>query len=392
MRPSTPVLAAVVIAVLLLVGGCGRSNVPDDAEVTVTGRLLLPDGSPAAGVTVGLLKEPSGLSVLFEFAVTVASIGTLCLTRQVSICQGARTTTSDAGGRFSFTVPGEDTKTFFGNPGSFVVSGQLPPGPGHAAGPGVQTRFALDQVELTVPEVTFWEPAELAVAAGPESVDYTGAERDQAGRPEFTVVVTDGDDDVAWSAPAGPEGRLDARSVADLRGTLHVTAVERHKPDGVTFTTTYSSQRLAVQGAAGPPLSRGASCTVDGPEPTVLDPCPVTDGRYADEFPHQSCPAPSPTPGPSASAPPCTADTWVSVDLGQPRQVGTVFVHGLSARTDLVVETSGDGITWTAAATGELAAYDQVDLPGRPLARHLRLRSADPSHPLSGLAELSVWP
>lgn len=391
MRQLTAGLAVVVTAALLS-ASCGQSSVPDEAEVTVAGTLRLPDGSPAAGVTVGLLKEPSGLSVLFEFAVTVASIGTLCLTRQVSICQGARTTTADDNGRFSFTVPGEDTKTFFGNPGSFVVSGQLPPGEGQAAGPGVQTRFELDQVELTVPEVTFWEPAELAVTAGPQSVDYTGAEREQDGRPEFTVVVTDGDEDVAWSEPAGPDGRLDARSVADLRGTLHVTAVERREPDGVTFTTTYSSQRLAIQGAAGPPLSRGASCTVDGPESTVLDPCPFTDGRYADEFPHQTCPAPSPTPEPSASAPPCTANTWVSIDLGAPRPVGAVFVHGLTLSSDLVVETSGDGVSWTPVTTGQLASYDRVELPDRPLARYLRLRSADPSHSLAGLAELSVWP
>ncbi|MPZ26797.1 MAG: hypothetical protein GEV12_10155 [Micromonosporaceae bacterium] len=390
MRPWTAGLAVVVTAALLL-AGCGRSNVPDDVDVTVAGTVRLPDGSPAAGVPVGLLKEPSGLSILFEFAVTVASIGTLCLTRSVSICQGARTTTADDGGRFSFTVPGEDTKTFFGNPGSFVVAAELPAGQGQAAGPGVQTRFEIDQVELTVPEVSFWEPAALAVATGPQWVDYSGAERDQHGRPEFTVVVTEGDD-VVWSEPAGPEGRLDARSVADLRGAVHVTAVEQREQDGVRFTTSYSTQRLAVQGAAGPPLSRGASCTVDGPEPTVFDPCPVTDGRYADELPHQSCPAPSPTPGPDASPPPCTANTWVSVDLGTPRPIGAVFVHGLSVSSDVAVETSGDGVTWTTVTTGELASYDRVELPDRPLARHLRLRTADPSHTLAGLAELSVWP
>lgn len=384
-------LPAVVVVAALVLTACGRSNVPEDAEVTVSGVFRMPDGAPAAGVTVGLLEEPDGIGAFFEFMVTVGSLGVLCLAREVAICADARTTTTDDGGRYAFTMSGEESQTLFGNPGTFVVAAELPAGEDQVAGPSVQTRFEIDQVEVRVPELSFWEPDGLVVEAGPRWLRYAGAEF--PGRPEYTVVVTDRDD-VVWSQPGASTGEVDARAVADLAGALHVTALERRRADGVRFATSYHSPHVGFRGVAGPPMSRGASCTVAAPDATPLTPCPFTDARYADDFPHQSCPdespAGSPEPTPSAR---CAVDTWVSVDLGARRLVGTLFVHDLHVASDVVaVETSDDGVDWSHQVTAELAAFDVVELPDGTAARYVRLRAEDDPPRFTRLTELSAWP
>lgn len=390
---------AVVIAAAVAIA-CGTSQVADDAEVTVSGSLTMPDGAPAAGVDIALVEQPTAFAALFEIALLLGSLGTLCAAQALAICEGVRTTTTDNDGRYSFTMKGSESKTVFGNPGRFVLTAQLPPPDGAVTGPSVDTRFKIDQEEIVAPEIAFWKPENATVEPGPEQLRYSMTER--GGRADYTVVVTDGDD-VVWSEPGGPEGQLDSRAVADLAGALHVTAAVKSEEDGVTFRTSYHSQRVAFQGVLGPPRSRLASCEVGEPAEPVSDPCQFTDGLYAPgsvDLWALGCPEPTPTrqkvpdatPSPTEA---CTVNRWVSVDLGVRQPVGTVFVHGLRTFMDgpVAVETSDDRVEWTPQAVDELAAYDRIDLPAGTNARYVRLWSSrDSKSTIQALTEFSVWP
>lgn len=394
---SSALSTALVVLLAAGVVACRPTRVPDrpaladDVPVVISGRLTMPDGSPAAGVTVGLMDDRGSLTVLLEFAAAVSTVGIMCLARTVGICQGNRIATTGQDGRYSFDLTGKDTKNLFNRPSDFVLSAQLANGDGKLAGPFVSTRFKVVQAEVAVPDLAFWEPRQLAARAGTQWIEYSGAELPGGGGPEYTVAVID-DEELVWSQPGGPEGRLDARAVADLRGALQVSAVTRREVDGVAFTTTHQSHQISVGGTLGPPASRGATCVVAGPRQAVLDRCPVTDGRYRDKLPRTipRCPR---KPDSRTRQESCEADTWLAIDLGETRVVGTLFVHGLSLRdAALVVETSDNGVRWTQRLTVEPARFGQIDLPEGVSARHLRLRSADQAKPLTGLVELSVWP
>lgn len=390
-----PLVSAGVAIAVLVAAACGQSSLEDDVEVTISGALTMPDGSPAADVPVGLVKQPGAGSALFEAALLVGSVGTLCLARALTICDDGWTTETDKTGRFSFTMRGSDTKTTFGNASTFVLAAELPARDGQAAGPAVQTRFEVDQAEITTPELSFWEPAQLSVEPGPHWVSYSGVEFDR-GSHGYEVVVTDGDA-LVWSEPGQPEGRLDARTVADADAAFGVTTMADQEAGGLRFTTSYHSQRLPLRGIAGPPASRLAGCRVGEPAEPVTGGCPVTDGQFSNEFPIQSpAPCPSSTAG---TAGPCTDEnTWVSVDLGAPHRLGAVFVHGLRTFSDtpVAVETSRDGVDWVTHKKGPLVPYVRVALPGGTTAQHVRLRvragTGGPPHGrIQSLTEISAW-
>lgn len=370
------VLAAILIA-------CGTSNVANDAPVSVSGTLALADGNPASGVTVGLIEEPDGISALVELTVTVTTVGLLCLTQTVAICKGSRKTTTDAEGRYTFKMNGSDSKNILGNPARFAVSAQLP------SGAQVQTRFEISTATIAVPKATFWEPEKLSATPGPQSVEYSFSEFRSKPKPKgYQVSVTDSVETI-WAQPGSPSGKFDARAVADAKGELHVVATVQQKVEEVTFTTTHHSPRIPLAGAAGAPPSRGATCEVAGATgPVPLTPCPFTDGTYSGPFPSRSCPQATPTP---SSPKRCTANSWISVDLGTARPISAVFLHGLGMSSDTNVETSDDGRQWTKRAKQKPAQFLMLTMPAGTSARYVRVRSGNETDSIYGLTELSIW-
>ncbi|MEN3611507.1 discoidin domain-containing protein [Plantactinospora sp. ZYX-F-223] len=396
----------VATLVALLVAGCTTtsSSVPDDAEVTISGRLTRADGAPATGVSVMLLKEPDAGEVIGGLLATVTSLGLLCLAEAVDLCKDARKTTTDSTGTYTFRLTGRDTRGTFNTASTMAISARLPGEGETASGPAVQARFKVRRTAITVPPLTFWEPADLVVRPDSSRVSFDWSDRPGPKNrkpPRYTVTATSGTEgnDVVWVADGvKPGGSLDARAIGDLRGHLHVTATLKVTDDGTEFTTQYDSQRVGLVGALEPPQSRGAGCAVAGRrgEPEPLVPCSLTDGRYGRPYRLRSClersgSGTSPSPRATESAEPCRANTFVQIDLGVRRPIAAVFAHRLSVSSPVVIETSDDGITWSRRADAGEPRFLAVTLPPGIDARYLRLSQAN-GRGVTQLYELAVWP
>jgi hypothetical protein len=142
---------------------------------------------------------------------------------------------------------------------------------------------------------------------------------------------------------------------------------------------------VAYESKAGIPDSRRKSCavTADG-ETNALSPCALTDGNFQDGL------------SPEAACPPegvCEGDSGVtfSIDLEEPLDISLIVVRGCTARC--TVETSNDGSSWNAFATGtppDPSAHDGLILrpPGPTRARYVRVATQGPP---SELREVSVF-
>src|SRR5581483_8088819 len=182
---------ALGLAALLLIA-CGTSKVANDAQVTVSGTLLLPGGAPAANVTVGLIQEPDAFSALVELTATVSTVGLICLTQTVTICKGSRKINTGSDGHYSFAMSGKDSKTILGNPARFLVSAQLP------SGAQVQTRFSLTTATISVPTQTFWEPAKLSASPATDFVTYSFSDFQPRPSSGYQVSLTRSDETI-WT-------------------------------------------------------------------------------------------------------------------------------------------------------------------------------------------------
>ncbi|MDW5323352.1 discoidin domain-containing protein [Plantactinospora sp. KLBMP9567] len=351
-----------------------------------------------------LLKEADAGEVIGGLLATVTSLGLLCLAEAVELCKDARKTTTDSTGTYTFRLTGRDTRGTFNTASTMAVSARLPSDGDTATGPAVQARFKVHRTALTVPPLTFWEPADLVVRADSSRVrfDWSGRPGPKDRKPpRYTVTATSGTggDDVVWVADGvKPGGSLDARAIGDLRGRLHVTATLKVTDDGTEFTTLYDTQRVGLVGVLEPPQSRDAECAVAGRrgEPEPLVPCSLTDGRYGRPYRLRSCllrndSGGSPGPRATESAEPCRANTFVQIDLGVRRPITAVFAHGLSASSPVVIETSDDGITWSRQADAGEPRFLEVTLSPGIDARYLRLSQTDGNR-VTRLNELAVWP
>ncbi|MBB5868107.1 hypothetical protein F4553_001486 [Allocatelliglobosispora scoriae] len=372
------------VAFVLVAGlgiACGTSDLADDAEVVVSGVLAAANGTPASGVGVVLVPRPHGLDALAEVAASVTSIGIVCLTKQVALCKGTRRTTTAADGTYRFAMKGKDAKTLLGNPVGVVLTAAAP------SGARVESTFELSEAAVSLPRIAFWEPAGLSVSPGPRSIAYSWPGFANTPKPQgYRLLVTESAQTL-WSQDTGVSGKLDARVVADAQAELHAVAVTRQNG----FTIEHHSPSVPLAGMAGAPPSRGSDCSVAGRDGAApLSPCPLTDGAYAASFPAQSCTPPSQSPAGTSSG--CPANTWITVDLGEPRPISAVVLHGLAISADPEIRTSDDGVRWTKRARHGNAEYALLMIKPPVTARYVRLQSADPSAAISFLAELSIWP
>lgn len=378
---------------LLLLAGCVKSKVDPEADVTLRGTLRLADGSPAADVWVGLLRVPDLGEVLFQGLVVAGTFGIPCLSPEPPpVCKTVQSTRTNADGEYVFRLRGADVRGTFGQAVSFQLSA-VAPGRSGLPGPSIDTGFEIQREELSLPAMRFWEPSRLTATAGEDrvTVDWSAIDDATGASGPYEVHFT-GDEPAAalvWQQPAGPGDWVDARAIADLRGTVHVTAHSTTDGPDTTFRTTYGSQRIGVRGAAGPPASRGSACWEQSPDgPVRHDPCTLTDGSYAQSFPEFRCDAGQPDQA-AATPSACTGTASPSVDLGSRRPIGAVFAHHLALSGEAIVEVSDDGQRWT--EHGRLSGgFGMVDLD-RATGRYVRLRPADSTATITALHELSVW-
>ena len=378
------------VAVVALAAGCAQSTVDPDVRVTVRGKLVLPNGEPAAGVEVGLMRVPDIGEVFFQGLVVAGTLFTACLASEPPpICKTVQRTKTNDQGEYAFRMRGSDVQGTFGQASTFHLGAVAPRRSGELAAPSIDTSFQIQREKLTMPTLRFWRPKQLSAQAGARRVRLDWSPRRDADGYSAHFMVEDGKAQV-WRADIAPGQQIDARAVADMRGGFHVATTREEPGPDTEFQITHTSHQIGFQGKAGPPASRAAACSIRGETGQVpLEPCTLTDGAYQKTFRQREC-KPEPSSGPSASTAPCRANSSAEVDLGTPRRIRAVFYHGLTLYDDVVIETSDDGERWTKHGALDNTEYGRLTLPG-VTARHVRLRSGEDTNPIERLRELSVW-
>jgi hypothetical protein len=346
-------------------------------------------------VWVGLLRVPDLGEVLFQGLVVAGTLGIACLSDvPPPVCKTVQSARTNADGEYVFRLRGTDVRGTFGQAVNFQLSA-VAPGRSGLPGPSIDTGFVIQREDLSLPAMRFWEPSRLSAIAGEEHVTVDWSAIDDAagttGPYQVHFTVDEPATVPVWQQQAGPGDRLDARAISDMRGAFHVTAYSTTDGPDTTFRTTYGSQRISIQGAAGAPASRGRECWVQGPTtPVRLDTCTLTDGSYAQSFPAHSCDTSEPDQAHSASpSPTCHSDTSLYVDLGSRRRIGALFAHNLQLSGDAIVEVSDDAQHWV--ERGRLTSgFSTVDLD-RATGRYVRLRPVDSGVRITQLHEVSVW-
>lgn len=360
---------------LSLTASCSFSSVDPDADVHVSGRALDAAGKPLAGARVLLLKEADIGEVLFGSILAVGTLSTICyLPDPPALCAKARTTTTDADGRYSFELTGEDTQGTLGTESTLDVV--FAGGPGKAS---TTVSFKAKKAEITLPDARIWNSrARASVGSGGIQIAWSGLPPEAGGDPSYSAQLFEADGAALWTQSAsGDRATLDPRFLEDRRGSVAVSA--RTELDGASgagdVRAAFLSPRLDVRATAGAPPSRGRRCApVTGTGPAVTGRfarCAFTDGDL-------DSPARLTGKGVVVGA---------TVDLGSRRPVRLVVARGFSGQ--LLLEVSDDGKSYQVVATGSGSSVGLVPNTSTS-ARYVRLRSpAGVDQSLA--AEISVW-
>lgn len=366
-------VAAVLAALSIGTTSCSFSSVDPDAEVTISGRALDADGAPLTDASVLLFKQADIGEVLFGSILAVGSLATICfLPDPPSICEKGQRVTTDADGRYSFELTGEDTQGTLGTAStmSVVFSGK----PGSAA-----LTFTAEEAEITLPDTQLW--AAQPRRRGSTGLSWRKLPASSGSKPTYSVQLYAARTGAPlWSEPAsGTRGTVDPRILESAKGFIAAGASAR--PSGASgagdLRLNFLSTKVAVSSSAGAPPSRGRRCaalTGTGPVRSAkFGPCGVTDGELAQ---------------PSRLAVNGSGPvTGVVVDLGSSRRVTLAVARGFAGQ--LLLETSSDGASYTVVATGSGTTVGLT--PNAPVtARYVRLRSPSGVDQSFG-AELSIW-
>lgn len=387
---SMRVLSAVTV-VLLVLAACNQSQVDPEADVSIEGTVQRQDGTTVGDARVALMKEASAGDVFLG----VASIGLVCLESEISVCGEQRVTTTAGDGSFAYDLKGSDVQGSFGGASIMELTTALARGSDELAGPGVNTRFQVQTEAVRVPLRAWESPVEMTGAGGDVRVTWSDPPGDvfpaEADLGDLTrrVVFRSGPRETVWeqSAPM-PSLELDARVLEDTRGDVAVFSevddIMVAPQDGTDVEVLLRSARYGYASPAGQPPSRGASCSVPGPDgqPVSQTPCTLTDGGFSEEFRPATCP-----PSDEGCVEP--DHTRAVVDLGSPIDVDLVVVRGCSGTCS--VEVSEDRATWqpVGASAGELGRRDVIADAAEPVrGRYVRVASDER---VDTLREMSVW-
>jgi hypothetical protein len=364
----------VVLGTILLVTlvGCDFSHVKPQQTVVISGRALDATGAPLRHVQVRLYKEADLGEVMVGSALAVGSLGGVCLfSGAPAICHKGHVATTDAAGRYRFTVKGADTQGLIGDADTLDVVFA-------ARGASTTLRFKAQRARVRLPVARLWDAGlHVATRPGPAlAASWHDLPAADGADATYTMQLLDPTRGVPlWSQPAtAPHARLDARVLEDHAASAAVTARAELR-DGVS--AIYLSTQDPVRPTAGAPPSRHQPClavtgttTLRTSRQTV---CAATDGDLV-----------SPA---RLVATDGKVVTGVVVVLPRARRISLVVARGLAGQ--VVVELSRNGRSYRRVGTGD-ASTVAVSPPGRPVARYVRVRSPSGLDE-SLLAELSAW-
>ncbi len=361
---------AVLLAVAAGAGACSeQSRVAPDATITIAGQVLGPDGA-------ALSERPVRLGTGItdgEGAFAVLTLGLSCTT---GACTGnVRDATTDASGRYTFSLEGRDTQSSFGEAVSVLVSATGSPTSTQVSGPLASARFQVQAAELELPTLTLIDPG-LALEAGDGVVAHWSSPR--VGPYELTY--EDGHEVPVWLVrTAESAATIDPRLLEDTAGRAVVGGAFEDAIEGSDVEMRWRSPGVAYAGGLGAPPSRGRPCH-------YLDPaggtyaaqpgCDLTDGDLATTAAPPACPPDDPAScAPAASA---------VVELGESVPAELVVVRGCEG--GCAVEVSADSTTFRPAGAVS-DDFGTVALDGQPItAVRVGVGSWSP-----GLREVSVW-
>jgi len=362
--------AALGVVALVTLGGCGdQSRVDPNAAVVVTGLVTDPGGAPAAdrpvrlgtGVTVG------------DGAFAVLTAGLSCTT---GACTGnVRDASTDATGRYTFTLKGADTQSTFGEAESVLVSASGSPTADQVSGPMASARFQVQTEQVEPPRLELVDPA--------LSIEATNGVTARWASPRpgpFELTFEDGEQVPVWlSRTAESTVSVDPRLLEDTAGRVVVGGGSEDAIEGSKVEMRWRSPGVPYAGGAGAPPSRGRPCRyVDAADSVADGPraCGVTDGDLT------SAVAVPPVCA-AANDTQCEAATAVVIDLDPSVPAELVVVRGCEGAC--AVEVSADGTTFRSAGAAS-DAYGVVPLDGQAL-RAVRVGLGTGF----GLREVSVW-
>lgn len=380
----------VVVAALLAVTACNQSSVDPNAEVTVSGQVVGPDGAPVPGARVALMKE---LDFGTGFT-AVMTIGLSCLDERegdLSECGETRVGTTGDDGRFDYELRGRDTQGNFGNAAVMELATAMDRADDQLSGPAVNTRFQVQTDAVSIP-LRFWSPSVDVFAEGgsvradwtPPSGDVFPPAADLSRLRQW--VVFSRSSELVWRADAvSDDVAFDLRLLEDSRGAVaawsEVGDIKTDPASGTDVEVLLRSAGLPYASPAGAPVSRGKPCSVPAADGTAVTQggCRLTDGRFAEELNARTCPPSDDT---------CTepTPTEATVDLGAPVDLSLVVVRGCAGAC--TVEASEDGGRWrTLGAADESDGRRDHAFAASGRGRFVRVRADFANE----LREVSVW-
>jgi hypothetical protein len=323
-------------------------------DVTLTGRILGPDGRPLANhaVTVDAVRPSNFGDALF------ATFGTLglacfadaffdpstnvCLPEDGSVSRYRGRTNRD--GRYSIVLPsahyvGEESNT------DFFLRVTLPPRPGQRSGAAAEYELEVIDAIQDAPDLRLWDPGlTITPSGGRARADWTPFPTSNA---EVGVVASHPVD-----ATFGRPGAVfDLYLVEDLEITLRLTANVDVRKSRTTYHQRHLAPIVPFKGSFVP-LSRGKPCTPA--------PCGLTDGDLATNAATPTAPV---------------------VDLGTAVPVWLVVAHGCAG---CAVSVSTDNVAFHPLGTADRNGRVRAPLP-EP-ARFVRVDGAPQQ-----LNEVSAW-
>jgi hypothetical protein len=379
---SRALVAALLILGLPAVARAQEQPPPPPLEdVTLRGRVLRADGSPAANTPLVVDAVNDSGFAFFAFFATFGMSAFSCFAGPNELCPIPNSkrfrSTTDANGNYSFTFrnahrQGQQTDT------DYVLSIGV-------ASRHNPSRMILGSYELELldavhnaPDLRLWDPA----------ITVTPRERAYEVSYEARAKSRDGLQMVIGDQPARGdfvrERTIDARAVEDATFTVAGTASDDVTAAGTIYHQRFTSVPVTRKGTLVP-LSRGAACSATRRDGTRTAGCGYTDGELlapgvADANPCRYGPGGEQivTEDVITRQPvPCQVPvTEVTIDLGATKEVGEV-----RARCACALTASNDGAAWrTLPASGVLANGQQI--------RYVRLKGAS----LGEVPEVSVWP
>jgi len=374
---TTVVAVALAAFVTVGSGGCGpKSQIDPHSSVTLKGTIQTESGGVSAATDVKLIRHPDALQAIGELFVAVGSIGLACLSGQLDICSSLEESTSGGDGGYTFALQGAQTQGSVGQALPFTIFAGCPGG-----NCAVASDFIIQKTALTIPPLRFWTEvgALTSHVNGAAMLSWPAVEASVGGdvADDYRVNMIGVADGALWwsqDAQKSTSTTIDDRVTQDRDTRWHVVAQRKQTASGTDFTVDWYSTQQVYPNTSATPISRAADCYTEGPDgmPSLLvRPCPLTDGNMTTRFVPvtQQC-----TSG--QMCPPI--NNWIVVDIGVSHPLGLlvlydVFVSNPSAL--IVVETSDDLATWTAAATVPAKPYQLVPLTAT--ARFVRLRLSD---------------